>query len=103
MPLTTTDEKGFVRVIPFSVCIVGCMYFAELRFCPLTPAQVRKEQDGLVHQADCSFLLECGWVGGGLLGGGVFLKRKGAKGETSDLETLPCFAGRFSHVSFVEL
>ena len=39
-----------------SVCIVGFMYFTELRSCSLTPAQVRKEQDGLVHQADCSFL-----------------------------------------------
>ena len=54
-----------------SVCIVGFMYFTELRSCSLTLAQVRKEQDGLVHQADCSFLPRV-WVGGwGLLGGEV--------------------------------
>ena len=35
---------------------ISFMYFTRLRLCLLTPAQVRKEQDGLVHQADCSFL-----------------------------------------------
>ena len=57
--LATCHSPPFEKVLlSDSICFVGAFIyvFTRLRLCPLTPAQVRKEQDGLVHQADCSFL-----------------------------------------------
>ena len=70
------------------------MYFTRLRLRLLTPAQVRKEQDGLVHQADCSFLPWV-WVGGwGVLGGGRSWYEK-LPCENACLAILVCFVERF--------